>query len=143
LYRDWLDPVGQFETKNSRVEIEFVVQRAFDVLCLPESVLLAGKRDVRNWYSLRAHGLDHLLRLVRRHDFVFQALKKDHRTREPLGKVNRRPFKVDVLALWIRPEQAGEVLRLVLVRVASQCFGVADTEVARAGFERRAKSYRT
>src|SRR5829696_9073560 len=98
---DWFDGLGQLESKNSRVEVKLRVESLLDVLCLPEAVLFAGKGDVRNRNSLRSDRLNHRLRLVRRDNLVFKALKKYHRTRQPFGKVDRRTLVIDVLALGI------------------------------------------
>src|ERR1051325_8126129 len=98
-------------------------------------MLLARERDVRHWNPFRPDGVNHRLCLIRRHTFVFESLKEDHRARESLGKVDGRTIVIDVFALRVWPEQGGEILRFGLVRVARHRLGVADSEVARAGCE--------
>src|SRR5215216_2920614 len=106
-------------------------------------MLLTRKRHVRNRNSLASDRLYHLLRLVRRDHLVFQSLEKDHRTRQPLGKINRRAIEVDVPSLRIPPQQTGEILRLILVSVARHCFRVTDPKVTRPCLESVAKRERT
>src|SRR6185503_9179665 len=83
-----LNRLRERKSKNARVKVELTIKRALDVLRLPEPVLLSRKRDVRNRNSLRSHRRNHLLSLVRRNDLVFESLKKYHRTRQLLGKVD-------------------------------------------------------
>src|SRR6476469_6811858 len=73
-----LDRPGWFKAKHSRIKVKLAVERALDVLCLPESMLLTGKGDVRDRNSFVLQGRNHYFRLARRYDLVFQSLEEDH-----------------------------------------------------------------
>src|SRR5438477_4140844 len=49
--------------------------------------------------------------------------------------MDRRSLVVDVLRLWIRPDEPVKIVRLELVRVGSQRFAIGDAEVRDAGRE--------
>src|SRR5215211_6565736 len=136
LYRYWIDRVGEFEAEDARVEVEFAVEGALDVLGASEAVLLALERYVGDRYSFLPQGREHLLGLLRGHDLVFETLEEDHGTRESPGRVYRRALHVEVRAPWVGPDQAVEVARLELVGLPRQGLDIADAEVARAGGER-------
>ncbi len=57
------------------------------------------------------------------------------RARQPVDEVNRRSSAVDVPLGGVRSDQAVEVPRLELVRVARHRFEIADPVVARASLE--------
>ena len=46
LYFNGLDRFSELESKHFRVEIKLSIKRSFDVFRLPETMLLAGKRNV-------------------------------------------------------------------------------------------------
>ena len=75
---DRLDLVGRFEAEDSRVEIQLGFVGTDDVLCFAKPVLLTGERHVRHGHAALFERLQNQLRLIRRHDFVFEALQQDH-----------------------------------------------------------------
>src|ERR1044072_552339 len=77
---NWLDWFSEFESKYLRIKIKLTIERTLNIFRLSEAVLFTGERNVRHRNSLRADRIDHRLRLIRRDHFVFQSLKKDHRT---------------------------------------------------------------
>src|SRR5262245_55207215 len=97
LDRHRLNRVGQFESEDPRIKIEFSVERSLDVRGLPESVLLALEGDVSHRQPLGAQGIDHHLGLIRRHDLVFQTLKEYHRRGQQVCVMYRRPDRKSVV----------------------------------------------
>ena len=94
-----------------------------------------AKRDVGHRQAFLPDRFRHHLRLVRRHDLVFETLKQDERAGEAIGEVNRRALHVEVFRRRIRSDQRVEIARFELVRVARQHFDVADSVVAGACLE--------
>src|SRR2546430_7643726 len=133
--RHRFDRVGQREAEDLRVEIQLAFERPLDVLGDAEAVLLALEGDVGDRQALLAEGVDDQLRLVRRDDLVLQALKENHRCRDPIEEVNRGPLSIDVPLLGPASDQTLVVHRLKLVGVAVKDFQVADAEVAGPGPE--------
>src|SRR5262245_32982545 len=62
-----LDLIGQFKSENTRVEVELAVKRALDVFSLTKPVLLAFESHVGHRQTFLAQGVNHHLRLIRRH----------------------------------------------------------------------------
>src|SRR5688572_3757934 len=89
-----LNRIGRRESKYRAVKVQLRLEAPDDSVRLPEAVLLALEREVRNGQTLRAHGVGHHLRLVRRDDLVFQALEQNQRALEPVDEVNRRSSPV-------------------------------------------------
>src|SRR5690606_5877115 len=128
LDRDRLDIAGGFETEDARIEVVHGVQGAADVLGLAEAVLLALKGDIGVRDPVGLQCLHHRLGLRRWDDRIFQSLEQDDRAGDAVGVVERRPLTVQVLGLGVGADQAVEVARLELVRVASQSGGVGYAE---------------
>src|SRR5262245_2006592 len=101
LNRHRLDWVRQWETEDARVKVKLAVERSLDVLRPPEAMLLALEGNVGDGQPFPAQGFDHHLRLVRRDDLAFEPLKEDHRAREPVREINRRPLPVEVAPLRV------------------------------------------
>ena len=98
-------------------------------------MLLAFERNVSNGHTFLAQGFDHHLGLVRRHYFVFQTLKENHRTRQSIREVDRRSFDIEVSALGVWTNQTVGVARFEFVRIQFQRFEIAHAVVTRARFE--------
>src|SRR6185295_13135114 len=87
--------------------------------------------------------LNHGLRLIRRHYFVFESLKEDHGTRQLFGEVDRRARYINVTLFGIRSHESIEIPRLKFMRFFCQRFSIADAVVAGSGAERVTESQRT
>ena len=120
---------------DGKLPAPFGRHHPLDVLGDAEAVLLALERDVGDRQAFLAEGVDDQLRLVRRDDLVFQALKENHRCRDPIQEVNRGPLSIDVPLLGPAADQTLVVHRLKLVGVAVEDLQVADAEVAGPGLE--------
>ena len=102
-------------------------------------MLFARKQDIGNRQPFLPEGRHHQFGLIRWDDLVFRALEDDQRTRELLGKMNRRARLIDVLSLRVGSDQIVRVAGLELMGVARQRFEVADSVMARPGPKRIAK----
>ena len=102
---------------------------------MPEAVLFALERNVGVVDPALGQRGDHGLRLIGRHDPVFQTLKEDDRARELLRVVDRRASAVALDRLGIRTHEFVQIARLKLVCVAHQRFEITDPVVARTGRE--------
>src|SRR5882724_856764 len=142
VYLYWFHRLREFKSKHTRIEIEFAVERAFDVLGLAKPVLLASERKIRNRNPFRTQRLNHSLRLVGRHHFVLESLEEDHRTRQSLREIDRRACNINIPLFRIRPNESIEIPRFKFVRLLSQSFGIADAVMTCAGIERIAKGQR-
>jgi len=98
-------------------------------------VLLAFERQVRERQILGPQRFDHAFSLRRRHHPVFESLEQDHRARQPVGEVDRRPLVIHSPGRRIGTDQPIEVARLELVGVDGQGLTVRDPVVGRAGRE--------
>src|SRR6266851_3034930 len=132
-YLDRLDLVGDFETEDPREEVHFPLDRAPDVLLLPEPVLLALEWDVRVGQLLLLANGDEFLGLARRHDLVLESLEEDHRNLEVVGEMDRRAIPVEVGSFRIGTDECVRVVSLELVRLLDKQHEVADPEMAGAG----------
>src|SRR5215211_6242044 len=83
--RDRLDLVGGLEPEHPREEEQHRLDRAANVLLLPEAVALALEGEVGEGDTIAAQRVDHDLRLRRRHDLVVEALQEDHGGPQPVG----------------------------------------------------------
>src|SRR5450759_5832574 len=90
-----LDRLGQLVAEDLRIEVQFRLQGALDVLGFTEAVLLAGKGQVGHGDALGLEGGEHALSLGGRHDPVLQALQQDDRRGEPVDVVDGRARLVD------------------------------------------------
>mmetsp|Transcript_9379 Transcript_9379/g.23316 ORF Transcript_9379/g.23316 Transcript_9379/m.23316 type:complete len:213 (+) Transcript_9379:326-964(+) len=122
------------EAKDLRVEIQFSVQHAPDVLLLPESMLLPFEHLQRTGNLLLAADVEHHLSLVGRHNLVFQTLEEAQGNRQLIQILDRRTLLVDGLHCWIRSHQIVQISRLELVGVTGERFKRCDTvEAASSG----------
>src|ERR1044072_7607293 len=101
------------------------VERALDVLGATEAVLLALEGEIGDGQALGAHGGEHHLGLIGRHDLIFKSLKENHRTRQLIRVMNGRAFAVEVASLRVRADKAARITRLELVRVFFKSLYVA------------------
>ena len=123
-----------------RVKTVFRFQGALDVFCLPEAVLFpfinqAGDGDMFFLQSIRHHA-----RLLRRHDPVFLALKKDDRAGQSVGGMQRRARPVFFLLRRVGAYQGVQIAGFKLVRGARQRRQIADPVVTGPGLEDIGKS---
>ena len=102
-------------------------------------MLFARKQHIGDRQPFRPEGRHHQRGLIRRDDLVFRALEDDQRTRELLGKMNRRARDIDVPSFRVGSDQIVRVARLELMGVARQRFEVADPVMTRPGPKRIAK----
>src|SRR6185295_6744262 len=113
---DGLHRLSEFKSKHARIEVEFAIECALDILRLAKSMLLAFEWQIRNRNPFRPQRLNHGLRLIRRHYFVFESLKEDHGTRQLSGEVDRRARYINVTLFGIRSHESIEITRLKFVR---------------------------
>src|ERR1041385_8558468 len=85
-----LNLICKFKSKHARIKIHLAVERTLYVFRATKSVLLAFECNVGDGQTFLAQRLDHHLSLIGRYNFVFQALKENHRARQALGEMNRR-----------------------------------------------------
>src|ERR1700693_293336 len=130
---DRFDLVSDLEPKDPRQEVHLPLDRAPDVLLLPESVLLALEWDVRIRQHLLPADGNEFLGLTRRHDLILEALEEDHRNLEVVREVDCGAIPVHVRSLRIRTDERVDIARLELVSVFNERLEVADPEMARAG----------
>ncbi len=98
-------------------------------------MLFSLEGDVGRGNALGADGLEHPLRLVRRHDLVLQPLEQDQGTGQPVGVVDWRTLQIQVPAFRVRADQAVQIAGLELVGLFGQALQIADAVVAGAGLE--------
>src|SRR5712691_12481366 len=132
LDRYRLDGVRRLETEDAGVEVKLGVDRAPDVRCAPEPVLLPFEGDVGVRQLLGLACGDELLGLAGRHDPIVEPLEKDDRAAQMIGEVDRRALAIEVGALRVWPDQRFEIARFELVRLVPERFEVADAEMRRA-----------
>src|SRR5438045_2735210 len=88
LNRHRLYIVCKLKAEDARVEINLAIKRTLDILRTTKAVLLALEGNVGDGQAFRAQSINHHLRLIRQHNLVFQTLKEDHGTREPINMMN-------------------------------------------------------
>src|SRR5258705_628100 len=103
-------------------------------------MLLTAKSDVRNRDSFRPNRFHHFFRLIRWNYLIFQSLKEDYRTREPLRKVDWRTFEVNFPARRIWSKQTIQIARLKLVSVTRNCFSITNSKMTCTCLESLTKS---
>src|SRR5260221_5561080 len=81
-------------------------------------MLLAREKEIADRIALAPQRLNHALCLVWRHDGVLVPLEKDHRLREPIRGIERRPLAIARLLMRIRSDQPIQKVRLELMGVA-------------------------
>src|SRR5262249_23373376 len=118
-----------------RIEIELRVERALDVACLAEAVLLAGKQEIADRDLVAAQGIDHALGLIGRHDPVLVALKEDDRALEAFGVFGGGTLLVARGFRRIGADQPVQIARFELVGIARERGSVAHAEMAAAAGE--------
>src|SRR5258708_11199945 len=105
-------------------------------------MLFALESYIRDGHAFLAQRFHHGLGLIRRHDFVFQTLKKNDWTGQFVREVYRRTLNVEIATLRIRTDQIVKIARLKLVGFFRQGFSIADTKVTCSGLELIPKSQR-
>src|SRR5687768_8924330 len=132
---NWRQRISGPEPEDRSVKVQLGFETPHDRLRLPEPVLLALERQMRDRQSLRAGSVRHHRGLIRRHDAVLESLKQDDRAGQPIDEVNRRAGAILLARLGIRTDEAIQVSRLELVRVAGKHLDVTDAVIARSGVE--------
>src|SRR5262245_22471635 len=115
--RDRVDGVRQIEAEDLRIKVELGVEGAADVFGAPEAVLLALGGEIGDRDALRPERVDHCFGLVRRYDFVFEALEEDHGLGEAFDVVDGRALDVEVSALGVGTDKTIEIAGLELMGV--------------------------
>src|SRR5438477_79271 len=128
-----LDVVRRLEAEDLGQEAQLSLERAADVLVLPEPMLLPLEKDVGVGQVVSPARLDEALRLVGRNDHVLVALEEDDGAPHLVREVDRGAFSIDIRALGIWTDQGLAGVRFELVRLLDDKLEVADPVVARAG----------
>src|SRR5438045_3037015 len=101
-------PIGR-ETEDAAVKTKLCFERASNIFRTAETVLLAGEQQISHRNRTRFERRDQPLGLIRRHDAILRALKKNHRTVETLGVMNRRTLAIAARRLRIWPDEALQI----------------------------------